>query len=68
MNVLAMEVEWLGLKSRPYNCVKNNNIQTVGELIEWTPNQLLRNKNFGRASLKQITDELARLGVKLKSD
>jgi len=36
---------------RSYNCLKNANIQSIGELVQKTENEMLKTKNFGRKSL-----------------
>lgn len=58
-------VEELGVSVRTYNCLKNANIQTIGELVVSTEEDLLRTKNFGRTSLNEIKDLLASLGYSL---
>lgn len=62
----AMSIEELDLSVRVYNCVKNLNISTVGQLLGYTRAELLRSKNFGKISLKHLERELARHGLKLK--
>src|ERR1700746_3355588 len=48
--VLNRSVEELELSVRSYNCLKNANIQTIGELVQKTEAEMLRTKNFGRKS------------------
>src|SRR5262249_3082456 len=47
---LNRSVEELELSVRAYNCLKNANIQTIGELVQKTEQEMLRTKNFGRKS------------------
>ena len=61
--VLNRSVEELELSVRSYNCLKNANIQTIGELIQKTEAEMLRTKNFGRKSLNEIKEILANLGL-----
>jgi len=48
---LNRSVEELELSVRSYNCLKNANIQTIGELVQKTESEMLKTKNFGRKSL-----------------
>ena len=45
---LNRSVEELELSVRSYNCLKNANIQTIGELVQKTEAEMLKTKNFGR--------------------
>src|SRR5579859_2618995 len=61
--VLSRSVEELELSVRSYNCLKNANIQTIGDLVQKTEAEMLRTKNFGRKSLNEIKEILGRLGL-----
>ncbi len=50
---------------RSYNCLKNANIQTIGELVQKTEAEMLKTKNFGRKSLNEIKEILAQMGLSL---
>ena len=58
-------VEELELSVRSYNCLKNANIQTIGELVQKTEAEMLKTKNFGRKSLNEIKEILAQMGLSL---
>ncbi len=62
---LNRSVEELELSVRSYNCLKNANIQTIGELLQKTEAEMLRTKNFGRKSLNEIKEILAQMGLSL---
>ena len=62
---LNRSVEELELSVRSYNCLKNAGIQTIGELVQKSESEMLRTKNFGRKSLKEIKDVLAEMGLTL---
>src|ERR1700680_4925074 len=62
---LNRSVEELELSVRSYNCLKNANIQTIGELVQKTEAEMLRTKNFGRKSLNEIKEILANMGLSL---
>ncbi len=59
--VLNRSVEELELSVRSYNCLKNANIQTIGDLVQKTEAEMLRTKNFGRKSLNEIKEILGGL-------
>ncbi|MEQ1886355.1 MAG: DNA-directed RNA polymerase subunit alpha [Bryobacteraceae bacterium] len=61
--VLGRSVEELELSVRSYNCLKNANIQTIGDLVQKTEAEMLRTKNFGRKSLNEIKEILGSLGL-----
>jgi DNA-directed RNA polymerase subunit alpha len=61
--VLSRSVEELELSVRSYNCLKNANIQTIGDLVQKTEAEMLRTKNFGRKSLNEIKEILSSLGL-----
>src|SRR5438552_5553687 len=61
--VLNRSVEELELSVRSYNCLKNANIATIGDLVQKTEAEMLRTKNFGRKSLNEIKEILAGLGL-----
>jgi DNA-directed RNA polymerase subunit alpha len=63
--VLNRSVEELELSVRSYNCLKNANIQTIGELVQKSEAEMLRTKNFGRKSLNEIKEILSNMGLAL---
>ena len=64
---LDLPIEALDLSERPRNCLRRAQIQTVGELIEKTPDDLLNITNFGQKSLDEVVDKLDELGFGLKN-
>jgi DNA-directed RNA polymerase subunit alpha len=62
---LSKSVEELELSVRSYNCLKNANIKTIGELVQKTESEMLKTKNFGRKSLNEIKEILAGMGLSL---
>ena len=62
---LNRSVEELELSVRSYNCLKNANIQTIGELVQKTEAEMLKTKNFGRKSLNEIKEILSNMGLSL---
>jgi DNA-directed RNA polymerase subunit alpha len=61
--ILSRSVEELELSVRSYNCLKNANIQTIGDLVVKSEAEMLRTKNFGRKSLNEIKEILGTLGL-----
>jgi DNA-directed RNA polymerase subunit alpha len=61
--VLNRSVEELELSVRSYNCLKNANIQTIGDLVQKSEAEMLRTKNFGRKSLNEIREILGNLNL-----
>ena len=65
---LMMPIDDLGLSGRAANCLRNANIRTVGELTGFSPEDLMRFKNFGEKSLQEIVDTLAPMGLYLRME
>jgi DNA-directed RNA polymerase subunit alpha len=62
---LLKKVEELELSVRSANCLKNDNIVYIGDLIQKTEAEMLRTPNFGRKSLNEIKEVLASMGLHL---
>jgi DNA-directed RNA polymerase subunit alpha len=62
---LNKSVDEMELSVRSYNCLKNANIRTIGELVQKTEAEMLKTKNFGRKSLNEIKEILANMGLSL---
>ncbi|HSF20093.1 MAG TPA: DNA-directed RNA polymerase subunit alpha [Vicinamibacteria bacterium] len=62
---LNRSVDELELSVRSYNCLKNADIKTIGELVQKTEAEMLKTKNFGRKSLNEIKEILGTLGLSL---
>jgi DNA-directed RNA polymerase subunit alpha len=60
---LKRSVEELELSVRSYNCLKNADIKTIGELVQKTEAEMLKTKNFGRKSLNEIKEILSEMGL-----
>ncbi|MBI3667093.1 MAG: DNA-directed RNA polymerase subunit alpha [Acidobacteria bacterium] len=60
---LNRSVEELDLSVRSYNCLKNAQIQTIGDLVTRSEADMLKTKNFGRKSLNEIKEILAQMGL-----
>jgi len=62
---LLKKVDELELSVRSANCLKNDNIVYIGDLIQKSETEMLRTPNFGRKSLNEIKEVLASLGLHL---
>ncbi len=62
-----MMIEDLDLSVRSYNCLKRAGIQTVEELTMKTEDEMMRVRNLGKKSLKEVKDKLTELGLGFKS-
>lgn len=62
---LDKPIEDLDLSERPRNCLKRAQVNTIGELIQKTPDDLLAITNFGQKSLDEVTDKLDERGLSL---
>src|SRR5258708_3508706 len=59
------KVDELELSVRSANCLKNDNIVYIGDLVQKSEAEMLRTPNFGRKSLNEIKEVLARMGLHL---
>ena len=62
-----MMIEDLDLSVRSYNCLKRAGIQTVEELTQKTEDEMMRVRNLGKKSLKEVKEKLIELGLGFKS-
>ncbi len=65
---LLKKVDELELSVRSANCLKNDNITYIGDLIQKSEAEMLRTPNFGRKSLNEIKEVLAQMGLHLGMD
>jgi DNA-directed RNA polymerase subunit alpha len=66
--LLERSVEELELSVRSSNCLKAANLKTLGELVRNSESDMLKYRNFGRKSLKEIADILEGMGLHLGMD
>ncbi len=60
---LLKTIDELELSVRSYNCLKNENIIYVGDLVTKTEAEMLKTANFGRKSLNELKDNLKNMGL-----
>ena len=64
--VLEMSIDELELSVRSYNCLKRAGINTVEELTNKTPDDMMKVRNLGRKSLEEVLAKLKELGLQLQ--
>ena len=65
--VLEMSIDELELSARSYNCLKRAGINTVEELCNKTPDEMMKVRNLGRKSLEEVLEKLKELGLSLNN-
>jgi DNA-directed RNA polymerase subunit alpha len=67
-DLLQRNVEELELSVRSSNCLRTAEIKTIGDLVKKTESEMLKFRNFGRKSLKEISDILSSMGLHFGMD
>ena len=65
---LELPIAHMDLSVRASNCLEAEGLQTIGDLVRLSQDQLMTFKNFGRTSLKEITRKLDEMGLSLGMD
>ncbi len=65
---LNLPVEELGMGNRVSNVLKNKNINTLRDIVKYSEEEMLNFPNFGKVSLKEVTDRLAEYNLSLNMD
>lgn len=65
---LETSIDDLDLSVRAYNCLKRANINTLGDLVEKTELEMMKIRNLGKKSLKEVTDKIKELGLKFREE
>lgn len=66
--ILKRSIDELEISVRASNCLKNENITTIGDLVRKSGKELLTYENFGRKSLKELEKNLAKVNLHLEMD
>ncbi len=66
--VLSKQIEDLDLSVRSFNCLKRAGISTVGDLINKTPDEMMRVRNLGKKSLEEVIAKLAEYGLSFSEE
>jgi len=67
-SVTIITIEELDLSVRSFNCLKRANINTVGDLIQMSEEDMMKVRNLGRKSLEEVINKLNALGLTLKKE
>lgn len=65
---LEMSIDDLDFSVRAYNCLKRAGISTLGDLIEKTELEMMKIRNLGKKSLKEVTDKIKEMGLKFRDE
>jgi DNA-directed RNA polymerase subunit alpha len=68
LDLICKDVGELDLSVRSKNCLRNSNVTTILDLILKPENELLKFRNFGKKSLKEINDQLCEMGLSLEME
>lgn len=63
--IFERSIDEIELSVRTYNCLRNAGIRTIGQLVQWSEQELLKTKWFGRRSLNEIKELLGGFGLRL---
>ena len=66
--IREQKIDNLDLSVRSYNCLKRAGIRTIGDLLNFTYNDLFKIRNLGRKSLKEVLDKIHDLGLSFKGE
>ena len=65
---LGTTIEDLDFSVRAYNCLKRANVHTLQDLVNMTENDMMKIRNLGKKSLKEVHDKVRELGLSLRND
>jgi len=63
-----MTIEELDLSVRAFNCLKRAGVNTVGDLVNKSPEEMMKVRNLGKKSLEEVIAKLQSLGFDLSRD
>ena len=66
--VLEMTIEELDLSVRAFNCLTRAGVNSVGDLINKSPEEMMKVRNLGKKSLEEVMSKLEALDFNLHSD
>lgn len=68
INHLDLPMDHMEISQRPYNCLSRRNIETIGEVVQFSEWELLAIKNFGAVSLAEVKRDLEWRGLSLRQE
>ena len=66
VKILETSIDDLDFSVRAYNCLKRANLLTLRDLTEKTENEMMKIRNLGKKSLKEVLDKVNDLGLEFK--
>ena len=68
VKILETSIDDLDLSVRAYNCLKRAGILTLKNLVDKTENEMMKIRNLGKKSLKEVIDKVKELGLSFKNE
>ena len=65
---LEMSIDELEFSVRAYNCLKRANINTLEDLTQKSENEMMKIRNLGKKSLKEVIDKVKEMGFSFRND
>ena len=65
---LEMSIDELEFSVRAYNCLKRANINTLQDLTQKSENEMMKIRNLGKKSLKEVIDKVKEMGFSFRND
>ena len=66
--ILETSIDDLDFSVRAYNCLKRANILTLNDLVEKSENEMMKIRNLGKKSLKEVMDKIKEMGLRFRDD
>ena len=68
VKILETSIDDLDLSVRAYNCLKRAGIQTLKNLVDKSENEMMKIRNLGKKSLKEVMDKVKDMGLSFRSE
>ena len=68
VKILETSIDDLDFSVRAYNCLKRANILTLKDLVDKTENEMMKIRNLGKKSLKEVMDKVKDMGLTFKDE
>ena len=65
---IFLSIDDLDLSVRAYNCLKRAGILTIRDLVEKSENEMMKIRNLGKKSLKEVIDKIKDMGLKFRNE
>lgn len=64
--MLEYPIEVLSLSTRPYNCLKREGVDTIGQLLDYSTDDLASIRSFGSGCIDEVSDKIKKIGLELR--